>query len=259
MAEYGSLRGSLKVSLTPVAPRVTGISASLKALDPRTAIHRHMKRKRKERPEAKQANDTTLRACMIAKDAAFNAKDYILSGSQMAFLAVRQCEKELDQIERQVDDATPAAVTHVNEAEARELLACLKFTIDLERIGDLIWSVVQRIHSLPEPLNSHESASLVEMAQALHEMLVRVHEGFVTRDLALAESVIKMDYQMDQVCHSIFRQYLEKGAGRRSYEVTNLLFMAQAFERAGDHTKNLAEELFHLVQGHSVRHIKKSR
>ncbi len=80
-------------------------------------------------------------------------------------------------------------------------------------------------------------------------MLARVHQGFVSRDLGLAESVIKMDYDMDQVCHSVFRQYLEKGAGHRSYEVTNLLFMAQAFERAGDHTKNLAEELFHLVRG----------
>jgi phosphate uptake regulator len=35
--------------------------------------------------------------------------------------------------------------------------------------------------------------------------------------------------------------------------------MAQAFERAGDHTKNLAEELVHLVAGHSVRHVKKRR
>jgi phosphate transport system protein len=219
-----------------------------------------VKRKPKEKPESsKQAIDTALRACRIAKDAAFNAKDYILTASQIAFLAVKQCEKELDQIERQIDDATPAAVTHVTEAEARELLACLKFTIDLERVGDLIWSVVQRIHALPSPLNSKESGFLIEMAEALQEMLVRVHDGFVNRDLALAESVIKMDYEMDQVCHSVFRQYLEKGAGRRSYEVTSLLFMAQAFERAGDHTKNLAEELFHLVQGHSVRHTKKSR
>ena len=185
-----------------------------------------MKRKSKERPESsKQAIDTALRACMIAKDAAFNARDYILTGSQIAFLAVKQCEKELDQIERQIDDATPAAVTQVSEAEARELLACLKFTIDLERVGDLIWSVVQRIHALPAPLNSKESGILIEMAQVLQEMLVRVHQGFVSRDLELAESVIKMDYEMDQVCHSVFRQYLEKGAGRRSYEVTNLLFL----------------------------------
>ena len=41
--------------------------------------------------------------------------------------------------------------------------------------------------------------------------------------------------------------------------MTHLLFMAQAFERAGDHTKNLAEELVHLVGGHSVRHVKKTR
>lgn len=219
-----------------------------------------MKRKPKARPESsKQAIDTALRACRIAKDSAFNAKDYILTGSQIAFLAVKQCEKELDQIERQIDDATPAAVTQVTEAEARELLACLKFTIDLERVGDLIWSAIQRIHALPSPLNSKESGFLIEMAQVLQEMLVRVHDGFVNRDLALAESVMKMDYEMDQVCHSVFRQYLEKGAGRRSYEVTSLLFMAQAFERAGDHTKNLAEELFHLVQGHSVRHTRKSR
>ena len=219
-----------------------------------------MKRSRKEKPEAtRQAVDTALRACLIAKDAAYNARDYIANGSQIAFLQVKQCERELDQIERQIDDATPGAVTQVPETQARELLACLKFTIDLERIGDLTWSVVRRIHDLPEPLNAKESGVLIEMVQILQEMLVRIHQGFVSRDLALAESVIKMDYDMDQVCHAVFREYMEKGAGRRSYEVTNLLFMAQAFERAGDHTKNLAEELFHLVQGHSVRHIRKSR
>ncbi len=219
-----------------------------------------MKRARKEKSEAsKKAIDTALRACLIAKDAAFNARDYLATGSRIAYLAVRQCEKELDQIERQVDDATPAAVTQVPEAEARELLACLKFTIDLERIGDLIWSVVQRIHGLPAPLNAKESAFLIEMAQVLQEMLARVHQGFVSRDLGLAESVIKMDYDMDQVCSFGVSAVSGKGRRPRSYEVTNLLFMAQAFERAGDHTKNLAEELFHLVQGHSVRHIKKSR
>ena len=139
--------------------------------------------------------------------------DYIGTGSQIAFLQVKQCEKELDQIERQIDDATPAAVTQVPEAQARELLACLKFTIDLERIGDLIWSVVKRIHDLPEPLNAKESKVLIGMVRVLQEMLGRIHQGFVNRDLALAESVIKMDYDMDQVCHNVFREYMEKGAG----------------------------------------------
>jgi phosphate transport system protein len=218
----------------------------------------------KRRPPARPAHpseqaEIALKACLIAKDAAANAIDFIVTGSRMAFLAVQQCEKELDQIERQIDESTPGAITEVTEAEARELLACLKFTVDLERIGDLILSVVKRIHSLPSRLNAKEAESLRAMAQTLEEMLDRVYQGFVHRDLALASSVLRMDSDINQACHSIFKQYLQKGAGLRGFEATNVLFMAQALERAGDHTKNLAEELFHLIEGHSVRHVKRKR
>ena len=177
----------------------------------------------------------------------------------MALIAVQQCEKELDQIERQIDESMPAAITEVTEPEARELLGCMKFTIDLERVGDLMWSVARRIQNLPSPLNAKEASYLTSMAETLQEMLTRVHQGFLSRDLELAESVLRMDSKINDACHAVFSNYLEKGAGRRSYEVTHLLFMAQAFERAGDHTKNLAEELVHLVGGHSVRHVKKTR
>ena len=52
----------------------------------------------------KEPTEIALRACLIAKDAAFNAQDYIATRSQMALIAVQQCEKELDQIERQIDE-----------------------------------------------------------------------------------------------------------------------------------------------------------
>src|SRR2546421_3548215 len=89
---------------------------------------------------ARGSTEVALRACLIARDAAFNVQDYIATKSQMAFIAVQQCEKELDQIERQIDESMPAAITEVTEPEARELLGCMKFTIDLERVGDLMWS-----------------------------------------------------------------------------------------------------------------------
>jgi len=219
-----------------------------------------MKTKPRDRSRlSKEPVEIALRACRIAKDAASNARDFIANRARMGFIAVQQCEKELDLIERQVDESMPAAITQVTEAEARELLACLKFTIDLERIGDLILSAVRRFHDLHVPLNSRETNYLIRMAETLEQMLVKVYDGFVSRDLALAESVMKMDSELDQNCHEVFRQYLTKGAGPRSLQVTNLLFMAQAFERAGDHTKNLAEELFHLIEGHSIRHVKKTR
>src|SRR5438132_11062888 len=142
---------------------------------------------------ARGSTEIALRACLIARDAAFNVQDYIATKSQMAFIAVQQCEKELDQIERQIDESMPAAITEVTEPEARELLGCMKFTIDLERVGDLMWSVARRIQNLPSPLNEKEASYLTSMAETFHDKLTRDHEGFLIRDLELADSVLRTD------------------------------------------------------------------
>src|SRR5258708_38983082 len=83
---------------------------------------------------------TALRAFLIARDAAFNVRDLLTHSSRMAFLAIKECEQELDVIERYIDDRLPAAITRVNEARARQVLTRRKCTTDLERIGDLMMS-----------------------------------------------------------------------------------------------------------------------
>src|SRR6201984_1642384 len=98
------------------------------------------KRKGKERPDPTQAElmRMTLRACLIARDATYNVQDLLTNSSRMAFLAIRDCEKELDQIGRRIDEQLPGAITRVNERKARQLRASLKCLTDLERIGDLV-------------------------------------------------------------------------------------------------------------------------
>src|SRR5580692_454069 len=88
-----------------------------------------------------------LKGCLIARDAAFNVRDLLTNSSRMAFLAIKDCEKELDLIERQIDERLPAAITRVNEARARQLLSSLKSTTALERIGDLVMSVAMRVQA----------------------------------------------------------------------------------------------------------------
>src|SRR5690242_13232678 len=85
--------------------------------------------------------DMALRACLVASYAVFNIRDFLANGSRMALIAVRDCEKELDRIESEIDQKLPHAMTQVTEPEARELLACLRFSMELERIGDLLWGV----------------------------------------------------------------------------------------------------------------------
>jgi phosphate transport system protein len=211
-------------------------------------------------PEStKELTDLIRQACLVAKDSASNTSEFVGNSSKMAFLAVKDCEKELDRIERKVDEKITSAITDVTEAEARELLGCLKFITDLERIGDLTWSAVKRLQLVTSRLLAFDRRDLLAMSATLQNMLERIHEGFVKREIEPANWVLQTDSKIDEACHAMFRRHLESTDRRPREYSTNLLLVAQAFERAGDHAKNLAEELLHLVEGRSVRHESKRR
>jgi phosphate transport system protein len=200
-----------------------------------------------------------LKACLIARDAAFNVRDLLTNSSRMAFLAIKDCEKELDQIERQIDERLPAAITRVNEARARQLLSSLKSTTDLERIGDLVMSVAMRVQSRTTKIAPSDVRQLVEMSSVLRDMLNLIHLGFSTLDLECARKVLQMDKEIDRVCHAMFQKHLEETVAQGDTTGFDVLLMAQALERAGDHTTNLAEDLYNLIEGRSLRHVPKKR
>jgi len=202
---------------------------------------------------------TGMRAFLIARDAAFNVKDLLTQNSRMAFLAIKECEQELDVIERYIDDRLPAAITRVNEARARQLLTSLKCTTDLERIGDLMMSVARRAQARTEKMAASDVRQLVEMSVILRDMLDLVYQGFVNLDLECARKVLKMDKDIDRLCHALFQKHFTEHAAQDAVSNFDVILMAQALERAGDHTTNLAEDLYSLIEGRSLRHPPKKR
>jgi phosphate transport system protein len=213
---------------------------------------------RKGRESLDELTRTGMRAFLIARDAAFNVRDLLTQNSRMAFLAIKECEQELDVIERYIDDRLPAAITRVNEARARQLLTSLKCTTDLERIGDLMMSVALRAQSRTEKMAASDVRQLVEMSVILRDMLDLVYQGFVNLDLECARKVLQMDKDIDRVCHALFQKHFA-GQASQNHPSFEVILMAQALERAGDHTTNLAEDLYSLIEGRSLRHPPKKR
>jgi phosphate transport system protein len=200
-----------------------------------------------------------LKGCLIARDAAFNVQDLLTHSSRMAFLAIKDSEQELDQIERQIDERMPAAITRVSEARARQLLSSLKCTTDLERIGDLVMSVALRVQARTQKIPATDVRQLVEMSAILREMLNLIHTGFTTLDLECARKVLQMDKEIDRICHTLFQKHLAANISPEDSSHFQILLMAQALERAGDHSTNLAEELYSLIEGRSLRHAPKKK
>lgn len=197
----------------------------------------------------------TVEACAIARDAAAAAAVGIATGSAAHLDSIRQHEKELDILDRDMDDAVTTAIPHVSGPEARELLACMKFMIGLERIGDLLLSFVNSAQAAGGRLDPQDARDLTQMATLLEKMLSDVGGSFSGRDVKKALDVLRADASVDRLRNLIFMRHIENPENIVRQASLQVIFMTQSLERAGDHAKNLAEEVCHFVSGRTVRHV----
>jgi phosphate transport system protein len=186
------------------------------------------------------------------------AAEGIATSSQALFEEVRDHERELDSLDRDIDDLVTTTVTRVAEDEARALLACMKFGISLERIGDLLLSFVNRAEAIAAHMDRDDIRDFMVMTSQLEKMLADIEVAFRDRSLDKAVDVLRADSEIDRLRNVITFRHLEPAEGMRRFDSFHVLFMAQEIERAGDHVKNMAEEVCHLVSGRTVRHVLRS-
>ncbi len=149
-----------------------------------------------------------------------------------------------------------SAIINATAEQARDLLGCIKIMTDLERIGDLLVSFESRGEAVGSRLDMQDVGDLIRMASLLEHMIVNAGRAFADRDLQLALEVLRVDSEVDRVRNLICIRHLEDHLAQESVQV---VFMAQALERAGDHAKNLAEEICHRITGHTLRHTRRFR
>ncbi len=200
----------------------------------------------------------TIEACRLAKEAAAAAAEGIATGSSPLLNSLRQRERELDTLDMEIDSSVTAAITEVAPAQARELLACMKFMISLERIGDLLLSFANSAQAAAGRIDSEDTRDLTRMATVLEKMLTDVGDAFSRRDVGKAIDVLRADSEVDRLRNLIFLRHIENPENIAHQASLQIIFMTQALERAGDHAKNLAEEVCHFVSGHTVRHVLKT-
>jgi len=217
------------------------MSTALKTPDPEPA-HQYIVRR-------------TVEACRLAQEAAGAAAEGIATGSNALLGSLRQRERDLDTLDMEIDNGVTTAITEVGPAEARELLACMKFMIGLERIGDLLLSFANSAQAAGGRIDSEDTRDLTQMATILEKMLTDCGGAFSARDVGKAIDVLRADAEMDRLRNLIFLRHIENPENVARQASLQIIFMTQSLERAGDHAKNLAEEVCTFVSGHTVRHV----
>lgn len=203
--------------------------------------------------------EQTIQGYVLAQEGAAALADALTTKAEAHFQTIERVERELDRVDREVNTGLVSAVTGASQEQTRELVTCMKMVIDLERIGDLLASVAGCARALGNRLDAEDAGELIRMTSFLERMLADTHGGFIVRNVDRALAVMRMDAEVDRLRNLFMIRHLERAPSQAAQISVHVLFMAQGLERAGDHVKNLAEEICYLVSGRSVRHLLRKR
>ena len=142
--------------------------------------------------------------------------------------------------------------------DLRLLIAISKATADLERVGDEAAKIARMVLSIinsgtPRSLPSHELRVASDLASGL---LRKALDAFARLDTNAALLILKEDDLIDREFDGFVRKlitYMMEDPRMISPSL-DLLFLAKAIERIGDHAKNIAELIIYIVKGADVRH-----
>jgi phosphate transport system protein len=169
---------------------------------------------------------------------------------------VNSCELEID------DDCSHIIVKRQPAAgDLRLIMAISKAVTDLERIGDEAEKVARmsrQIHARG-PLQLHRFANISHVGDIAVAMLRRALDAFARLDASQAEAVIREDAAIDSEFRSILRQLITfmMEDPRTISTSLEIVWIAKAIERIGDHAKNIAEHAIYIVEGTDVRHARR--
>ena len=173
---------------------------------------------------------------------------------------VMQQDARVNALEVQVDEDCSHIIARRQPAarDLRMIMMMVKTITDLERIGDEATKIARTAHRIYDEDRMYKPRfnEIKTMVGIVRQMLRTSLDSFARLDVSQTVEVAKQDEQVDEQFRAAMRQLItfmleDPRTISMSLEV---LFVAKAVERIGDHAKNISEYVVYMVKGKDVRH-----
>jgi phosphate transport system protein len=183
----------------------------------------------------------------------------LTSGDMSLVDKVREREREVNRLEVYIDErvANILARHQPTAIDLRMLMAVSKMLTDMERCGDEAEKIATMSRRIHEGEARHlPIIELRHMTENVLAMLRQALDAFARLDAVQAAQVVRSDKEVDKEWKATLRHlitYMIEDP-RTISRAIDLIFIARALERIGDHAKNMSERVIYMVHGADVRH-----
>ena len=182
-----------------------------------------------------------------------------LGGEAERIDAAIASDARVNDLERALDEDLRTVIVRRQPAasDLRLIMAVSKIVTDLERIGDEAAKIARFAREIHAGKGANARPAMIHhVSEVAIGMLRRSLDAFARLDAAAAARVIAEDATIDDEFHGIVRQLITfmMEDPRTISASINVIWVAKAIERIGDHAKNMAEYVIYIVKGTDVRH-----
>ena len=169
---------------------------------------------------------------------------------------VIESDKGIDALEMNVaqDSLKILALRQPMAKDLREVIAAIKISADIERIGDYAKNIAKRTLQLNQQAPLKPTGSIPRMGELAIKLINAVLSAYANDDAEGLLAAWRSDESIDEMYNSLFRELLTymMEDPRNIGASTHLLFIAKNIERIGDHATNIAETVHFLVHGKPI-------
>ncbi len=163
-----------------------------------------------------------------------------------------EADKQIDQKERDIERLCMKLLMQQQPVatDLRVISSALKMISDMERIGDQASDIAEIVKHIQKS-NLESNTHISDMARATIRMVTDSVESFVKKDIALAQTVIKNDDEVDSLFNKVKIELIQaiQQSEDDAEALIDLLMIAKYFERIGDHAENIAEWVIYSITG----------
>ena len=193
----------------------------------------------------------------LAEKEIADAIDALAKRDGMLAQRVMALDLTTDRLQREVEEKAVLTITRRQPMaiDLRDIVAAMRISNDLERVGDLAKNIAKRVVALNGDFPPQKLIRGVEhFAELVLAQLKDVLDSYAQRNVAKAMTVWKGDDRVDAMYTSLFRELLTymMEDPRNITFCTHLLFCAKNIERMGDHATNIAETVYFMVEGRAL-------
>lgn len=141
-------------------------------------------------------------------------------------------------------------------ADLRLVIAVLKISTDLERMGDQAVNIAYNTKDYLAHDPIKDLIDIPKMAKSVRSMVRDSLDAFVRQDKELAQQVLKQDDIVDALKDKVFQDLIVYMTNhpKNVEQALDLILIARNLERLGDHATNIAEDVIFVVSGDDIRH-----